>query len=118
MKPLSRLSAIAARADRATPGPWELTDAVPRPMPMIGATAVGVSVCCVFGTPKDNADATFIAASRDDVPWLLERLAAAERVIRFAKFAVKDHGLDAEHEFSKSCWPMKPTTRETANDPS
>lgn len=58
-----RTTQIKARVDAATPGPWTVGD-----------------VACI----PEQADRVFIAAAREDVPWLLdenERLADKARTV-------------------------------------
>ncbi len=75
MKPLSRLSAIAARADRARHTTCECSHAE-------RDHDGNPDEACCYGAGCDCQ--RFLlgsVVSREDVPWLLKRLAAAERVI-------------------------------------
>ena len=98
---MSRLGEIKARADVATPGPWHAWDRG------IGwevhkgeecAPGCGRSCDALNGEVRDTftrADAEFIAAAREDVPWLVseverltaERDALAAQVARAEKLA-------------------------------
>ena len=98
---MSRLDEIKARADVATPGPWHAWDRG------IGwevhkgeecAPGCGRSCDALNGEFRDTftrADAEFIAAAREDVPWLVseverltaERDALAAQVARAEKLA-------------------------------
>lgn len=77
-----RLEQIQARADKATPGPWELE-------PFAGvaclATAPNGNLVVDYSTWTDDhyadmadveALASFVAHAREDVPYLLAKLAA------------------------------------------
>lgn len=77
MPDADRLSEIHARAAAATPGPWctdaweiyQGTEYTPDVSQWIGETCRGTTTCA-----QDRADATFVAAAREDVPWLLDQL--------------------------------------------
>jgi len=80
MSNADRLTAIEARANAATPGPWLLDPAIPhvvdirRPEPM--------SFLVIHDDPNGpesaRPDAEFIAAARTDVPDLVATLRAVE----------------------------------------
>lgn len=81
-----RLTAIRNRAEKATPGPWAWQDfdsqflesrtAIDRGFPVAVISASGMHTeGYVYVEP---ADAAFIAAARDDIPWLLARIAQLE----------------------------------------
>jgi hypothetical protein len=76
--PIDRLAEIQKRADAATSGPW-CTDSweiyqgaeyVPGISEWIGETCRGATTM-----EQDRADAAFVAAARDDVPFLLAEVA-------------------------------------------
>jgi len=71
-----REAEIAARAEAATPGPWEANARIG-----IVTNKVGDPLAVFGGGAQDRADAEFTAAARTDVPALLAELAAvrAER---------------------------------------
>jgi hypothetical protein len=87
---VSRLEEIAARVAAATPGPWGAwIEGLTHPFhPEITAWGGSSVVYTTTGTAISeevdrDADAAFIAAARDDVPFLLaevERLQAALRL--------------------------------------
>ena len=105
---MSRLGEIKARADVATPGPWHAWDRG------IGwevhkgeecAPGCGRSCDALNGEVRDTftrADAEFIAAAREDVPWLVseverltaERDALAAQVARVEALAEKWLAMD------------------------
>jgi len=72
---------IKARADAATPGPWTWgDDDDSSPVVVAGDADPGPTIAYAF----EQADRVFIAAARDDIPWLLaenERLAAENAVL-------------------------------------
>jgi hypothetical protein len=80
-----RLDEIRARADAATPGPWETGSdgrygrrvAVDPP----GGEYREIAECSGYVQPTEDTvvNAEFIAASREDVPYLLDRLEASEQ---------------------------------------
>ena len=110
---MNRLDKIEARANAATEGPWEwegdakaeweegANSLVPSRRPDdpvlygYGYDASGIEV-------KSPADAEFIAASRTDVPWLLEQVdrrdKALEKVLRLHPRVVVLH---ADPEFGR-----------------
>lgn len=75
MNARDRLAAIAARADAATPGPWESLDNGDRVIAWTGRRddAIGIrEFDYVIPEPMDSAvDAEFIAHARTDVPALV-----------------------------------------------
>lgn len=90
---MTRLSDIRARAEAATPGPWGW-HAMHYPNTRVTALRSetarypeypGVPVSVIKSLDHSaykQADAEFIAEARVDVPWLLDRLAEAERLAR------------------------------------
>ena len=79
---MTRLEEIQARADAATLGPWAVKPiAGSRSDVFPAANFLGESVATAadseFGACR-NYDAAFIANAREDVPYLLARLAVAE----------------------------------------
>ena len=64
-----RLAQIRARVEAATPGPWEMAD-----MAELGARryAVYAKGTYIFSNAWREHDTDFIAASREDVPYLLD----------------------------------------------
>lgn len=76
-----RLSAIRARADAATPGPW-------RPVLIVGCSPERFQV---YAPAADNlnvvqagigeGNALFVSHARDDLPWLLDLVRQQARVI-------------------------------------
>lgn len=72
---MSRLDEIRARVEAATPGPWAYwTDEfdVDEIKTHDGLVNIGVSIF-------EHEDAAFVAASRDDVPYLLGELAQSQK---------------------------------------
>jgi hypothetical protein len=107
---MSRLDEIQARADAATPGPWE-ADTVQRGDCVVwgpnGAFIAnhqaephwlpapnGAKRAAAFDV--DKRDCEFIAHAREDVPWLIERVREleAQKVIEFHHHDLEAH---AEH---------------------
>lgn len=82
-----RIRAIRALADNATRGPWVFVDSSPEEYtvratgPVISGIVATVSLSWVHGEQRAEqfANARFIQHAREDVPWLLDRLDAAER---------------------------------------
>ena len=77
----SRLQEIADRASRATPGPWHASESIDPNEGYIYTddTDVVADTCESF---RAQADADFIAAARDDVPWLLAEHERLSRELR------------------------------------
>lgn len=96
-----RLREIAARAAAATPGPWESQGDGHAPsngktMAWVMVEDTFVDVADMHNGPRAYADAKFIAAAREDVPWLLSVLAESKRARTEAR-ATEWHRLwDAE----------------------
>ena len=86
-----RLGQIEARADAATPGPWEadVTEVSqhwsrPKPWATVVSSEVNCMAYCYGGSGRGierEPDAEFIAASRTDVPQLVAALRAVLDVI-------------------------------------
>jgi len=71
-----RLREIEARASAATPGPWQRDGGyILSKSETVGFLTVG---------PRDMA---FIAAAREDIPFLLERLRAARKPLHYEALA-------------------------------
>jgi hypothetical protein len=95
------LDAIRARADAATPGPWAkpfCTDAPGDEGWWINNGRVGTEEYSIGLTmaynPRAEADATFIAAARADIPALLdevERLRALLPIVDAARVLAANH---------------------------
>jgi len=91
----ARTDEIRARAAAATPGHWGTgydgqgtytIEAQPRFVPGSGAASVNDGVVArLAGQPGDEqtySNADFIASARDDVPYLLDRVAELEKQLR------------------------------------
>ena len=105
---MNRLNEIEARANAATEGPWEwegdakaeweegANSLVPSRRPDdpvlygYGYDASGIEV-------KTPADAEFIAASRTDVPWLLEQVELRDKAL---EAALNEHPIGVFHSFA------------------
>lgn len=77
---LPRLTQIKAQAAAATPGPWEsIPQDAHQSRRSVRSYAADAIVCDIrpWGEPADEADAQFVAASRADVPALVEALEQA-----------------------------------------
>ena len=97
------LDAIEARAEAATPGPWH-TQVTTACFDVIqgGDRHTDNRYIAMMNVDSDpdgdfrdysesNADAEFIAHAREDVPYLLERVAALEKVAEAAKAVYADY---------------------------
>jgi hypothetical protein len=79
---IERLAAIEARANAATEGPWLVWDGTRESPPFCAIIfkEQGQRWIAEMATlPRDSRpaeDARFIARSREDIPWLLDRLRA------------------------------------------
>ena len=85
-----RQQAVQARCDKATKGPW-LLFARGKTISISLEGKFGKTPCvvnwpgfdgCDLPLSKQRANAAFIAASREAVPWLIEIVEAQARVIR------------------------------------
>lgn len=89
-----RLNEIRHRAEKATSGPWFLmldgfSNKPPANCPTVYATDEELRYIACFrdvsisGAATPNvANATFTAHARDDIPYLLDRVAVLERLVR------------------------------------
>ena len=87
----TRLAEIRARAENATPGPWEsdggeISQHWSRPKPWLPVISTDVACIsyCYGGSAsgvENKADAEFIAASRTDVPWLLDQVELRDKAL-------------------------------------
>lgn len=84
IKPVS-IAEITAREKAATPGPWRIDSKPDPPMSYVDIRREGVGwpIAHMAGRlridiPEVTADAEFIAHAREDVPWLLKRIAQLE----------------------------------------
>ena len=87
----TRLAEIRARAENATPGPWEsdggeISQHWSRPKPWLPVISTDVACIsyCYGGSAsgvENKADAEFIAASRTDVPWLLGQVELRDKAL-------------------------------------
>jgi hypothetical protein len=92
-KTADRIAEIRARADAATPGHWGVhydgngtytIEAQPRLLPGVGNVREGV-VATLHGEHDDAQpyrDSGFMARAREDVPFLLERVAKLEGLVK------------------------------------
>lgn len=104
---MNRLDEIEARANAATPGPWEVKpydgwhkESDNEINSFVGPDATTIIEqlgcdCCDVGLEVTPADAEFIAAARTDVPALLDAL---EKVLRLHPRVVVLH---ADPEFGR-----------------
>ncbi|WP_329376157.1 hypothetical protein [Streptomyces sp. NBC_01483] len=88
-----RIEEIRSRADAATPGHWGTSydgkgtysvEAQPRLIPGVGNVDNGV-VATLSGEHGDGQtyhDATFVSRAREDVPFLLDRVAELEALVQ------------------------------------
>jgi hypothetical protein len=93
-----RLEQIRARAEAATPGPWEFDSycrVICNPDVFCDDEHDGVNLAYVPAWNGDTAcqphsdNAEFIANARADIPYLLDRLAASEREVDVLRVALK-----------------------------
>ena len=104
-----RLDEIRARADAATPGHWGVhydnngtytIEAQPRLIPGVGNVREGV-VAVVQGEHQDSQpyrDSGFIARAREDVPFLLDRVAELEAQVERVRAWATSHEYRWLHE--------------------
>lgn len=76
--PKTRLAEIRARCEKATPGPWSDFG------PCRRCDELHLSGCNRPGAT--DADLSFLARVVDDVPWLLERIAHLEGLLKQHRF--------------------------------
>lgn len=105
---LKRLEEIEVRAEKATPGPWKARGGiVETPTKCITKEAQGARYLIVSNDAYDGGiywgglrqeDAEFIAACREDVPWVCGLVRKLLAVAEAAREVVKWHGY--EQQFS------------------
>lgn len=100
--PDSRITEIRARAEQATPGPWEMhTDRNYYDGPLVDVIPAGGGDGLLGGpghygfgigdeSPQSIADGAFIAHAREDVPYLLSALEASEARLKAAEQEIRD----------------------------
>ena len=86
------LAAIAARAEAATPGPWEVADDF-----LMADAGTVISNQDEQGGPSwnDDDDAEFIAHAREDIPFLLALVTELQGQLADAREKTWDECLDA-----------------------
>lgn len=101
-----RVEGIRARADAATPGAWRLSEPNPGEVwsdhDPAGWDAFLICSTATRLNPAPDAqslsDAEFVAHSRADVPWLLDRLSQVERELTRARAEWQRANERADHE--------------------
>ncbi|MFB7548541.1 hypothetical protein [Streptomyces sp. NPDC056154] len=89
----TRLAEIEARAAAATPGPWqndqaEIHQGMPD-APDIWVAWIGEALD-IDDQPQSNNNAAFIAHAREDIPYLLDRVAELEAKLAAIRHLHKD----------------------------
>lgn len=81
METTDRLKAIRARADAATPGPWDYDDSLKNSEIWAENEPVANSAYwpSTGGEDAHDRNGLFIAAAREDIPFLLDALEAPQR---------------------------------------
>jgi hypothetical protein len=105
----TRIDEIRARADAATPGHWGVhydghgtytIEAQPRLIPGVGSVREGV-VATLHGEHGDAQpyhDSGFMARAREDVPFLLDRVAELEAQVKRVRDWATSHEYRWLHE--------------------
>lgn len=91
---MDRLSEIRARAEAATPGPWQSSKSNYGVIMLFNGTGRAL-----LGPPEGAGNAAFIAHSRGDIPYLLDRLEKAEAALSDMRFAYVNKDQDVPHAF-------------------
>jgi hypothetical protein len=100
--PALDLDAIEARANAATPGPWDFYEEGSTMFVSCGVTQYGEALY-LAGDIENREDATFIAAARSDVPALVAEVRRLARWLRM----IADRP-DAEMQQAKTLhWDMR-----------
>jgi len=92
---MTRLDRIRERGEKATAGPWSTDQrrlhvgnkSVTPPAWYVKDQLPG-DVCACGGQDESEANATYIAAMRQDGPWMLEKLRQAITVLKVASLHV------------------------------
>jgi len=104
-EPTDRLAEIQDRADKATDGPWFVEAHQPTLTRRVVSDDHTLDASLGYLGNSNQADAAFIAAARDDVPWLVTELRAArtQLAIREEQVAEIDQRYGAVHE-ARALW--------------
>ena len=116
---MSRLDEIKARADAATKGPWQWRE--DEPASLVHVTDQRMHPWNILKAPDWGptlADAAFIAAAREDVPWLLALVESltAERDALAAAHARESEKVWNVEEVMDDIEGSDPTTWERLRD--
>jgi len=98
---MTKLERIAELAEKATPGPWSVRGCEKHPDSGYELPCVYVRDAKLNGVSKDSDNRAFIAASREAVPWLVETLQEAIRLIESAVPIVQR--LDQQDDWARAC---------------
>lgn len=102
------LDEIAARADAATLGPWEVDRGIGKDAVTAPYQTNMVRPVCEVRSPAMNSE--FIAHAREDVPRLLNALRAVEAVHKPEEYARSQTGLVCTHcidAIAYDFWPLE-----------
>lgn len=91
---MSRLQEIKERERKATSGPWSKDN-------LLKILLVGPDPFADYS--QDLGNAQFIAHSRADIPWLLDKLEQARAIISHAEFPTY-YKSDAENKVKAEAW--------------
>jgi hypothetical protein len=92
-----RMAAIAERVAKATRGPWSVNQHEDSyTCDVLDAGSHEVALLEANYDEQDVYDAAFIAAAREDVPWLLEQLQTARALLADAVEHMHETWCDAE----------------------
>ena len=106
--PRETLARIRKQANAATEGPWEvkpykgLAEDGDYVDSIVGSSQESIVYqlgcgCCDIGLEVAHPDAEFIAASRTDVPWLLEQVELRDKAL---EAALNEHPIGVFHSFA------------------
>ena len=102
---MTRLDEIKKRAEAASPGPWDFRSGLGwfdvHAHPYLHNSG-NVLISVHNGTPENKRDADFIAHAREDVPWLLAQLEAAQNVVEAARFTLTGRDRSREGVLGKA----------------
>ena len=103
MTPADRLAEIRARAEAADEGPWYISDldvAWEDHKPIVARLDASVITRHLPSHPptRTSNNAEFLVHCVEDVPYLLERVAALEKVARAARSIVRTQCACSSHE--------------------
>lgn len=110
-----RLAEIRARCEAATEGPWRVSPYKSGKYLSVEFLIDGKPFASVALYVHDETDADFIAAARQDVPYLLDEIEARDERLKFSLSVLNEH-LDAHKEKDAEIARLTAVIQESIDD--